>query len=108
MITVRFSYSDGLYTGFSVRGHAGLAEAGEDVLCAAVSSAAYLVANTLTDVAGAPCDAAVSDAEMTVRLSEWDAEPVQVLLKGFALHLRELSRQYPRHLKVIYGGKNNA
>ena len=45
---------------------------------------------------------------MTVRLSEWDAEPVQVLLKGFALHLRELSRQYPRQLKVIYGGKNNA
>ncbi|MBQ7546714.1 MAG: ribosomal-processing cysteine protease Prp [Clostridia bacterium] len=108
MITVRFAFSDGLYTGFSVHGHAGLAPKGEDVLCASVSSAAYLVANTLTEVCKVPCDAAVSDGEMTVRLSEWDDASVQTLLKGFALHMRELSRQYPRQLKVIYGGKNNA
>ena len=108
MITVRFAFSDGLYTGFSVQGHAGLAPKGEDVLCASVSSAAYLVANTLTEICKVSCDAAASDGSMTVRLSEWDDESVQTLLKGFALHMRELSRQYPRQLKVIYGGKNNA
>ena len=108
MITVRFTRSDSLYTGFSVQGHAALAPAGQDVLCAAVSSAAYLTANTLTEICKASCDAVVSDGEMTVRLSEWDAQAVQVVLRGFSLHMRELSRQYPRQLKVIYGGKNNA
>ena len=108
MIRVRFFCSDGQITGFTVRGHAGLAPAGEDVLCAAVSSAAYLTANTLTDVCRAPCDVTVSDGEMTVRLSGQNANSVQDLLKGFSLHMRELSRQYPEKLKVIYGGKNNA
>ncbi len=108
MIRVRFFCPDTLYTGFSVRGHAGLAPAGEDVLCAAVSSAAYMTVNTLTDVCKAPCDVTVSDGEMTVLLSEQNARPVQDLLKGFALHMRELSRQYPEKLKVIYGGKNHA
>jgi len=108
MIRVRFFCSDGLYTGYSVRGHAGLAPAGEDVLCAAVSSAAYMTANTLTDVCRVSCDVSVSDGEMTVRLSGQNADSVQDLLKGFALHMRELSRQYPEKLKVIYGGKNHA
>ena len=108
MIVVRFFCSDGLYTGFSVRGHAELAPAGEDVLCAAVSSAAYMTANTLTEVCRAACDATVSEGSMTVRLAEQNANSVQDLLKGFSLHMRELSRQYPEKLKVIYGGKNNA
>ena len=108
MIRVRFFCSDGQITGFSVRGHAGLAPAGEDILCAAVSSAAYMTANTLTDVCCLPCDVTVSDGDMTVRLSGQNAKPVQDLLKGFSLHMRELSRQYPEKLKVIYGGKNNA
>ena len=108
MIVVRFFCPDGLYTGFSVRGHAGLAPAGEDILCAAVSSAAYMTANTLTDVCKAPCDVSVSDGDMAVRLAEQDARSVQDLLKGFSLHMRELSRQYPEKMKVIYGGKNHA
>ena len=108
MIRVRFFCSDGVITGFSVRGHAGLAPAGEDILCAAVSSAAYMTVNTLTDVCRVPCDATVSDGDMTVRLSGQNANSVQELLKGFSLHMRELSRQYPEKLKVIYGGKNHA
>ncbi len=108
MIVVRIFCSGDRITGFSVCGHAGLAPAGEDILCAAVSSAAYMTANTLTDICKQPCDASVSDGSMTVRLSEQNAESVQDLLKGFSLHMRELSRQYPEKLKVIYGGKNNA
>ena len=67
-----------------------------------------MTVNTLTDVCKVPCDASVSDGEMTVVLTEQNANPVQDLLKGFELHLRELSRQYPEKLKVIYGGKNHA
>ena len=108
MIRVRFFCSDGQITGFSVRGHAGTAPAGEDILCAAVSSAAYMTANTLTDVCRVPCDVFVSDGDMRVLLSEQSAKSVQDILKGFSLHMRELSRQYPEKLKIIYGGKNHA
>ena len=67
-----------------------------------------MTVNTLTDVYKVPCDASVSDGKMTVALTEQNANPVQDLLKGFELHMRELSRQYPEKLKVIYGGKNHA
>ena len=108
MITVRFTSENGSLTGFSVQGHAGLAPAGQDILCAAVSSAAYMTVNTLTEIYGLPCSPDVGDGTMSVLLAASDAAAVQPLLKGFSLHVRELSRQYPKQLKIIYGGKNNA
>ena len=108
MITVRFSGIGANLTGFSVHGHAGLAPHGQDILCAAVSSAAYMTVNTITEIYGVSCVSEVNDGEMKVRLSAKDAQAVQPVLKGFSLHVRALSRQYPKHLKVIYGGTENA
>ena len=107
MITVRLQRDGERYTGFSVRGHAGLAEAGQDILCASVSSAAYMTVNTLTDVCGIACETHVDDGEMVVSLLS-DSSSAQDLLRGFALHLRALSRRYPKQLQIIYGGNRHA
>ncbi len=107
MITVRFQREGEAYTGFSVSGHAGLAPAGQDVLCAAVSSAAYMTVNTLTDVCGIRCETDVRDGGMTVVLQS-DSSSAQELLQGFALHMRALAREYPKQLKIIYGGNRHA
>ncbi len=108
MIRFKFFRSSEAITGFAVAGHAGYAEKGSDIVCAAVSSAAYLTANTLTDFLGA--DAAVSvepDGRMTLRLAGGDAA-AQKVLKGLEHHIRMLSEQYPDCIKVIYGGNTNA
>ena len=105
MITVRFFNDGELLAGFSVSGHAGLAETGKDILCAAVSSAAYMAANTLIEVCKVECETEVSDGFMEIRPKDTDSESVQTVLKGLSLHLRELSAQYPKQMKVIYGGK---
>ena len=42
--------STGNYTGFSVRGHAGYAEAGSDIVCAAVSDAVSYTHLTLPTI----------------------------------------------------------
>ena len=48
MISVAFlTPPEGGVLGFSMEGHAEYGEAGEDIVCAAVSSAAYLAANTM-------------------------------------------------------------
>ena len=39
MTKASFAIQDGQLRGFQVEGHSGLAEAGEDVLCAAITSA---------------------------------------------------------------------
>ena len=105
MITVRFFNDGKLTAGFSVSGHAGLASSGKDILCAAVSSAAYMTANTLTEVCNVRCETEVDDGYMLIKPETIDRDDVQAVLKGFSLHCRELSAQYPKQMKVIYGGK---
>ena len=83
------------------------AESGSDVVCAAVSSAAYMAANTLTEIVGAKADASAQDGMMRVILIQPD-EQTETVLRGLELHLTELSKQYPENIKIIYGGVKNA
>ena len=48
MISIDFFAAQGALTGFSAHGHADTAPYGEDIVCAAVSSACLLTANTLS------------------------------------------------------------
>ena len=88
-------------SGFHISGHAGIAGAGEDVLCAFVSSAAYLTANTITDVIGAKAQAQDGDGDMFVYVDEKNIEDCQSVLTGLKLHLEQTVEQYPKNLKVI-------
>ncbi len=83
------------------------AESGSDVVCAAVSSAAYMAANTVTEIIGAKAFASVSEAKMRLTVNEAN-EQTDAVLKGLRLHLSELSKQYPENIRVIYGGVKNA
>ncbi len=103
MITAEFFVSsDGAVSGFHISGHAGMAEYGEDVLCAFVSSAAYMAANTITDVIRADAQAEACDGHMKVTAAEKDLVSCQVIFEGLKLHLLETEKQYPEHLKVIF------
>lgn len=100
MVRALFLVSDAGYTAFSVRGHASdTARAGEDILCAAISSAVYLTANTATDICGAKADICTADGRFRFSLSDTN-RAAESLLKGLCLHLSALARQYPNELKV--------
>ena len=86
--------------GFDISGHSGAGDRGEDVVCAAISSAAYLTANTITDVCAVEADTVVQDGQMTVRVAAKDAARCQDILKGFQLHMEQLEQQYPHHIQV--------
>ena len=96
-----FRGNDGLLTGYDIRGHAGTGEYGQDVLCAFVSSAAYMAANTITDVIGADITAQVTDGRMYITVSEKDVPECKAVLEGLLLHLKETEKQYPKNLNVI-------
>ena len=63
-----FTAKDGGLNGFQIKGHSGSAASGEDIVCAAVSSAAYLTANTITEILHADASVFVDDGEMALRL----------------------------------------
>ena len=100
MTRSKFYCKDGLLRGFILEGHSGAGKAGADIVCAAVSSAAYMTANTLTEVMGCRASAADGEGRMAVFVSEGDLTRCQELLQGFRLHMQGLQEQYPRNISV--------
>ncbi len=102
MTRISFYFDGKTLCGFSVKGHS--TENCDDpegkLVCAAVSSAVYMTANTLTDVVGVSCDLSVADGNFSLRLKETDSTAVTVL-EGFRLHMAGLSEQYSNRIKIL-------
>ena len=96
-----FTLPDGRLAGFHIRGHAGWGEEGTDIVCAAVSSAAYMAANTITEIlAVQPLALKADEGEMLLQLHEQDEPLCRTLLQGLRLHVSGLAEQYPAYITV--------
>ena len=91
---------EGDLLGFYMKGHSGFNFVGEDIVCAAVSSAAYMVANAITDVLNIDADVFVSEGRMHVLLDDTYAHRCKDLLLGLMLHLSSLQEQYPENINI--------
>ena len=101
MTKVVFFTHNGMITSFSVDSHTGYSEEGSDIVCASVSSAAYMTVNTITDVLNLKVGVEVNDGHLYLTVDEKDVKETQVILKGFKLHMDELAKQYGDYIKVI-------
>ena len=88
-------------------GHSGFAEEGEDIVCAAITSAVRLVEATINDVMGLCAAVKVneSDASISFRLpgglGQTAESTCQNLLTGLMVYLAELHDEYPEHIEVM-------
>ncbi|MBR6509854.1 MAG: ribosomal-processing cysteine protease Prp [Clostridia bacterium] len=106
MTSVKFLVDEkGLY-GFCVKGHSSKNSGDETgkIVCAAVSSACYMAANTITEVIGDEASAVVDDALMEFKVLNPTDSSVKVL-EGLKLHLKELSGQYSNNITIFGGAK---
>lgn len=101
MIRARFYYRGGVPVGFHLLGHAGWGVQGQDILCAAVSSAAYLTVNTVTDFYHCPAKVEEADGMLTLSLDCRGGQQCAPLLEGFYAHLEQLSQQYPQRIRLM-------
>ena len=105
MIKCEFTTVDERITGFSVSGHSGYAEKGQDIVCAAVSTAVTMAEATVNDVCGAKAKVRVREEDARVSLTlpascdEEDA--VQAVLTGLLLTLCSLRDDYPDYIEVL-------
>ena len=101
MTSVKFlSKNESLY-GFEIMGHSSI-DCNDDegkIVCAAVSSAGYMTANTITEIIGDGCDITVDDALMRIKVIAPSDKTIAVL-EGLKLHLTELSKQYSKRIKI--------
>ena len=92
-------------TGFSVSGHSGYAEAGHDIVCAAISAVVTMAEATINDICGAKAKVRVKEADARITLtlpSSCDEEDtVQSVLSGMLLTLVNFAEDYPDYIEVL-------
>ena len=107
MTTITFRTEGDRITGFDSQGHSGYAEAGEDIVCAAITSAIRLVEATINDVLGLAASVKVreEDAFVSLRLpgslGQTAESTCQALLTGLMLYFTELHDAYPENIEVL-------
>ncbi len=96
-----YHLKDSTPKGFNIKGHSGYAERGNDIVCSAVSSAAYLVANTILEIMNIKAQANVDEnGEMSFIVPEESTAKTKDILLGLELHLNELREQYPQNVTI--------
>ncbi len=99
MIKAVFFKKDGRLSGFSLSGHAGYGTRGNDVCCAAVSSAAELVCNTVTDFFGCDAQAEAADNCVTLNMKSGCGEGYK-LIESFYTHLGFIAEEFPHGIMI--------
>ncbi len=97
-----YTNKNGDLLGFHVHGHSGYADEGEDIVCAAVSSAVYLVINTITDVLHIDAEVEVDSGDAVLRILSKNAAACRDILLGLKLHMLNLEEQYSKFIIVKY------
>ena len=93
------------FTGFSVKGHSGYAEAGSDIVCAAVSILTTTCINALESVAGVTPEVeggedAYLAASLPHDMPEACEHDAQVLFKALHQGLSDLAETCPGYFKL--------
>ena len=106
MTKIEIFNHDGRINGFSVSGHSGYAEAGSDIVCAAVSAVVTMAEATINDVCGAKAKVRVKDGEdnrvtLTLPASCDEEDTVQAVLAGMMMTLCSMRDDYPDYIEVL-------
>ena len=86
-------------------GHSGYAEAGKDIVCAAISAIVTMAEATINDVCGAKAKVRVKeeDARITLTLPTAceEEDSIQAVLAGLMLYLINLRDDYEDYIEVL-------
>lgn len=102
MIKVKFYKTGNLINGFEISGHGTENEndLSGKLVCASVSSAAYMAANTVSEIIGDSTEATVNDGYMKI-ICQNGSECTQKVFEGLLLHITELEKQYSKRIQII-------
>ena len=90
--------------GFTVSGHAGYADYGEDIVCSAVSALTQAAAMGLKEYLSAVSEMMIQEGEMRLTLkkglSEGEALQARAILEAMRLGLMGIRDEYPGHIEI--------
>ena len=104
MTKISIFKQNGVYTGFEVSGHAGYAESGKDIVCAAIST---LVINAINSIEaftedGFSCDADPESGSIKFQFKSAISKDSELLLNSLVLGLQGVEEDYGKeYMKLI-------
>lgn len=104
MIVVRIGRDKkGFIRQFTIKGHAGYADSGSDIVCAAVSAVAYTAVGALGELTGEG-EYTEKDGFMECRIShsvKQESEyTVRVILESMLIGLRQIELRYSNFIRI--------
>ena len=111
MTKIVFFRSGGSFYGFEEQGHSGYADAGQDVLCAALSAMTMLIINTIEVAYASDVDYSIDEGATNIRvcskaaLAEYEEDErkryaVSGLFLSYFYQLNDLVEEYNENLSV--------
>ena len=97
MIKVKLFRTDGTITGVRCQGHSGIADSGNDVLCAAVSALIQTAYLAISDFYG---KTSYTRRDGFFEFSVPKGHDADVIIRAMCLGLQDLSSGYPHNLKL--------
>jgi uncharacterized protein YsxB (DUF464 family) len=111
MTKIVFFRSDGIFYGFEEQGHTGYGEAGDDILCAAISSMTMFLINTIEVAYASSVDYTIDEGATRIRvcakaaLPEYESDDykryaVSGIMMGYYCQLGDMLEEYGDFLDV--------
>ena len=111
MTKIVFFRSGGVFYGFEEQGHTGYGEAGDDILCAAISSMTMFLINTIEVAYASQVDYDINEGATRIRvqakaaLPEFEADDykryaVSGIMMGYYCQLSDMLEEYGDFLDV--------
>lgn len=106
MTRVTIRRSGAAIISISAEGHSGYAEAGSDIVCAAVSSATRLTINALTEIASISGEITVDGDKPLMGFAfrtqgDAMAPMAQAFLRAYQLEIEQIAAEYSKYIEVI-------
>lgn len=106
MISVRITRvsAEGTIVGFEVKGHAGYAKRGEDIVCAGVSAVTVGTVNSIETLTGISMDTSMKNGFLSGTLSSIEdsdtSAKVQLLLESMVVMLNDIAESYGKYISI--------
>lgn len=101
MITITVGTHQKSYTGFTCKGHAGYAQKGQDIVCAAVSALVITAVNSIETYTEDETEVKQEEGFVSLRFVKPPSEKGTLLMDSLVLGLTEIEHTYKnRYLTV--------
>ena len=100
MIRIQVRKKQDSYVSFESMGHAGYAEEGQDIVCAAVSALIITTFNAMEKFTAEQFSAEDRDGLIKADFHEENTDKGRLLMDTLLLGLTEIKEEYPEYLKV--------